>query len=247
MKVGPKQHVNQAPIVTDVVPSAESDFTATQGVSPDGLASLAALKRVESGPNFWARLAQSIYRNSSILQEEISPRDFETPGALIEKLVELRPRIIEEQRAVGGMYANRIDDYSLAILVLALREGGRLPKNVNVQVFTRLAGFRDLFDRSAILCRRISQKDLSTPEKLIAKLLELRPLIIREQQRVMGYAYPWRYALSSLVQALHAGGLLQNNLQSFVRFAGSRDLFDRSSILRSAGTHRARFYGELIS
>jgi len=174
--------------------------------------------------------ARDLYDRSPILQK-ISVDDLSTPTVLIAKLVSLRPAIIEEQRSVRQVGASVLDDYALSTLVDALAAGGRMTQNV--QNFKRLASARDLYDRSPIL-QRISGDDLSSPQKLIAVLVLLKPAIVEEQRIVRGVGADVLddYALGTLLGALEAGGRIAQNFQNYLRLAAGRDLYDRSPILQ---------------
>ena len=174
--------------------------------------------------------ARELFDRSPILQG-ISSDDLSVPEKLIDKLVSLRPAIIQEQRAIRGVDAAALGDYALTTLVQALEAGGRIAQNI--QKYMRLGGTRDLFDRSSIL-QGISGDDLSTPARLISKLASLKAAIVQEQQVVRGVdsSVLDDYALGTLVQALEAGGRLTENVQTYERFASARELFDRSPILQ---------------
>ena len=174
--------------------------------------------------------ARDLFDRSPMLQA-ISNDDLSTPERLITRLVSLRPAIIQEQRTLRGVGSDVLDDYALGTLVLALVAGGRLVQNI--QHYMRMAGGRDLYDRSFIL-QGISGNDLSTPERLIARLVSLRPAIIQEQRTARGVDEDALddYSLMTLVRALEAGGRITRNTQDYERLATARDLFDRSPMLQ---------------
>ncbi|MBI4211583.1 MAG: hypothetical protein HY540_03000 [Deltaproteobacteria bacterium] len=159
--------------------------------------------------------ARDLYDKSLLLQKNISEEDVSTPKALVNRLAVLRNDIARE---LGE------DHYALGTLMQALEAGGRLVRGV--QTHYRLAGARDRYDRSLLLQRSVSEEDLSTPKSLVDRLTVLRRYVVRE----LGEE---RYALTTLVQALEAGGRLVGGVQSYQRLAGARDLYDRSSTLQT--------------
>ena len=210
------------------------------------LAALEAGGRLEQNFQNYLRFtaARDLYDRSPILQG-ISGDDLSTPKKLVAMLVLLRSAIIQEQRAARGVNEDALGDYALNTLVHALEAGGRIAQNV--QEYARLATARDLYDRSPIL-QGISSDDLSTPVKLINKLVSLRPAIIQEQRTVRGVGSDVldHYALNTLVHALGAGGKIARNFQQYTRLAGSRELYDRSPTLQSISLAMARDDESLI-
>ena len=168
----------------------------------DGFSDVSALIRSSRyfGSPYWDIASfRWLYDHSPTLQAIAA--EFLSPQALVDKLVKLRPQIAAEIGAIRHQTQN----YSLISLVQALAAGGRLIQSI--QHYMRMAGARDLYDRSAIL-QGISGDDLSTPTKLIEKLVSLRPAIVDEQrivratssiskcntwERVDGYGIPSGY------------------------------------------------------
>lgn len=174
---------------------------------------------------------RDLYNRSPILQG-ISEEVLSSPKILLDELARLRPAIIEEQRATRNLSDEQLSDYALSTLACALLSSGKIAKH-NHQDYTRMAGNRDLYDRSPIL-QAISDDDLETPERLIDVLIELRPAIVEEQRKEQGLSpdAPITYALSTLIAALNAGGRISHNLHTLQRYAVARDNFEKSQILQ---------------
>lgn len=197
-----------------------------QAKSPYSLSTLAhalvAGGRIPSDVDYHREAsARDLYERSPLLQR-ISDRDLSKPERLVKKLLKLRPRIIKEQRREG---------YSLGFLVMALDLGDRLKGDP--QKYERLAGARDLFDRSKVL-QAIRDRDLATPKKAVAKLARIRGRIEKEQGKLRESSdgQPIRYSLNTLIDALIAGERIQNKTQVYQRMAGARELYDRSTCLQ---------------
>ncbi|MFA4873980.1 MAG: hypothetical protein WC690_01420 [bacterium] len=175
--------------------------------------------------------ARELYDRSDILRS-MSDEDFASPKALIQKLAGLRGSIVREQQAVRGDAADGLDHYSLGTLLLALVAGGRLTGPT--QRYERMASAREFYDRSLIL-KEIGDAYLSSPAALIAKLIQLRPAIAEEQQRLRGNGHGTRnapYALTTLIDALDAGDRLRASTSDYLRAAGGCDIFLRSPALQ---------------
>ena len=174
---------------------------------------------------------RDLYNRSRLLQS-IVKADLKSPKKLIKKLLILRPKIIEEQREVLKVSEKKLPNYALATLVHALAAAGRIKGNI--EVYRRPAGSHDLYERSPIL-QSIEDADLETPEKLIPKLIELRPSIIEEQRRVRKVSEKElkNYALTTLVQALIADKRIKGNVQPYERRATARDSYDRSPTIQN--------------
>lgn len=175
--------------------------------------------------------AREIYGRSPLLQRVVVPEDPFDPLALVRRLHELRPAIIEEQRTIRGIDPDEEVHYSLGTLVLALESVGKLRKSS--QDTRRLAGSLDLYLRSPLL-QGIAKEDLETPQTLAEKLSSLRQAIIEEQRDARGLEAdaPVHYALNTFVRALYAAGRLRENVRSYEWIASARDLYDRSPILQ---------------
>ncbi|MFA5812327.1 MAG: hypothetical protein WC956_08375, partial [bacterium] len=100
--------------------------------------------------------------------------------------------------------------------------------------YERMASAREFYDRSLIL-KEIGDAYLSSPAALIAKLIQLRPAIAEEQQRLRGNGHGTRnapYALTTLIDALDAGDRLRASTSDYLRAAGGCDIFLRSPALQ---------------
>ncbi len=203
----------------------------------------AASGRFSGNDQTFIRFAGSrdLYDRSPILQS-IPDEDLENPEKLISRVMELRPSIIAEQRTARN--DEKIDSYALITFVHALAAGERLKGSS--QPFTRFAAARDLYDRSPIL-QSIPNEALEHPERLIAVLVELRDNVLAEQRTVQGNERIDTYALGTLVEALAAGGQLPGDAQPFRRFAGARDLYDRSPTLQGIPDKALESPEELIA
>ncbi|MFA4843938.1 MAG: hypothetical protein WC632_03180 [Candidatus Margulisiibacteriota bacterium] len=155
--------------------------------------------------------ARDLYDRSPTLQD-IQVEILNDPIKVINWLDKNRERIRTETGS---------DRLALATLVLALHSAGRIPSE---QTYHRLAGGRDLYDRSATL-RSIPKKTLKNPLKIIDWLYKNREQIKAESKSE-------RLALTSLIDALQAVRKIPLK-QTFHRLAGGRDLYDRSATLQA--------------
>lgn len=150
--------------------------------------------------------AMELYRHSLILQDEtrVTAADLASPKALIDRLVGLRQDIFEEQCGRNGSrVARKTGEYSLSTLVKALRAGGRL--RGFSPTFDITAAARDLFDRSTVLRGGISDEDVATPPRLVSRLAELKPEIIKEWSEIRGGS-THGLSIGTLLHAVVAGG-----------------------------------------
>lgn len=193
--------------------------------------------RITKNKQTYERIAAGyeLYKRSPLLQS-ISSEDVATPERLAERLVSLRSRIVEEQRQVRGVDEATLGSYSLGTLVDALEAGGKLRGDLNL--FKRVVIARDLYERSPIL-KGISDADLETPDKLLAKLIILRPAVVEEQRQVRGVDADQleNYSMPYLVHALCSGGRIKRAFQSYARVAGAYDIFNKSPTLQNFPRH----------
>lgn len=166
----------------------------------------------------WA-LGRDMYDHSPILQGRVLPRDLKSPKRLLEKLSALRPRIVEEQsRRIGR--PSKIS--TLYTLVIALAAGERL--NQRVRVYISAAKAKDLYDRCPLL-HDIPPHDFETPERLIERLIRLRPAIAESMGR--------NYSLSALMRAAGASGQIPGDAVPYEVLASGRELYNRSPLLQN--------------
>jgi hypothetical protein len=200
------------------------------------IGALAAGRKLTRNIPRYQRLAaaRDLFDRSPILQG-VPKEALATSKALLEWLISHRDLIVEEQRQIRGVNDEKLKNYALVTLIVALAAGRKLTGNI--QQYQRLAAARDLFDRSPIL-QGIEKKYLGRPDALAEKLHELRPSIIEEQRNLRGFdARRENYAPSTLVEALWAGGRLTGDVQLYMRLAGARDLFEKSPTLKSIPNH----------
>jgi hypothetical protein len=190
---------------------------------------LAAGGRIGGNVQPYTRLAgaRDLYDRSKMLQNSPNAA-LKSPQAAVAYLVNVREQIIDEQRAIDPQ--KKIKSYALSTLVLALAAGGRIEGNV--QPYTRLASACDLYDRSKIL-QETPNAALKSPQAAVAYLVSVREQIIDEQRAIDPQKKIKNYALSTLVQALAAGGRVEGNVQAYIRLTDARDLYDRSPTLQN--------------
>ena len=143
------------------------------------------------------------------------------PAAVLEQPIKLIDWLHQNQAAIAAE-ASAKDTLALATLVNALQSAGRIPDE---QTFVRLAGARDLYDRSPTL-QSIPAETLKTPLKLIDWLHQKRTLITAEAST------NGTLALATLIGALQSAGRISYK-QTFNLLASSRDLYDRSRTLQA--------------
>ena len=190
---------------------------------------LEAAGRISGNTQSYMRLAgaRDLYDGSEILQN--TPTDaLKTPQALIEHLVKVRQEMVDEQNKTSSK--KTIENYALATLAWALEAGGRI--SGNTQSYTRLAGARDLYDGSEIL-QDTPTDALKTPQALIEHLVKVRQEMVDEQNKTSSKKTIENYALTTLVQALEAGGRISGNTQSYMRLTDALDLYDTSPTLQN--------------
>jgi hypothetical protein len=171
--------------------------------------------------------ARELYNRSEILQNTPTAM-LSSPQLLVAYLAGVRQEIVDEQRAISPKWNN--EGYALHTLVQALETGEQLAGNV--QAYERFASVRDIYDRSEIL-QNTPAAVLSSPQLLVAHLAGVRQKIVDEQRAISPKRNDVSYALSTLAQALVAGGQLAGNEHACIRLAGARDLYDRSPTLQA--------------
>ncbi len=135
-----------------------------------------------------------------------------SPQALFSWLSSQRPTIAAE---LGGQ------THSVSYLVQALNAHGKITQE---ETFLRLASANDLYEKSTTL-QSVPSKILNDPVKVIEWVQQNKSKIETETGSS-------NLALATLINALMSAGVVSSE-QKYLRFAGARDLHERSAILKT--------------
>jgi len=151
----------------------------------------------------WAS-ARDLYGASPLLRgmrkDEIWP-----PRVLLENLVSLKPRIVREQRALGGKDLSSAD-FSMYDLVIALASAGRIDTR-HLEKMGSMFKVYDMIDRSPTLLA-IPKEALLSDKGIVRYLLIHRDRIAVEVQKSQGQLRPDEFIFEGAESYFRLGGLL---------------------------------------
>ncbi len=199
----------------------------------DSAASKGGKSRRKSSPALHKKFEELIVGSSTL--RKIADESSETPISLVKALVRQRCAIEKKLAEFTEADPWRIG-CKLSALVAALVETNSLAPRTDWQTAVWLASAAEIYERSSIL-RSVSKQDLSSPQRLMKKLAELRPHILktkRQTRRSDGvHVQTAPYSFLTLTRALIAAGRISERAsREFETTAQYRDFYERSPALQ---------------